>query len=146
MPHLTLSVDQRGPMMLVGLGVSESMRHALNRAGKTLPQLQPANALIDTGASCSVVDPEVIKPLGLNPTSYASVHTPSTGGNAAQQPVYDISIWLFHAQSQHVVDRSFPVCCANLRAQGIDMLLGRDVLGDCLLVYDGPSGQFSIAF
>lgn len=146
MPHLTIEVGPRGPMILAAVGVSESRRKALTDAGHSLPNLEMVNALVDTGASGSVVDPAVIAPLGLSPTSYISVHTPSTNGQPVQQPVYDLSIWLYHAKTKHIFERSFPVCCAGLRAQGIDMLLGRDVLAECLMVYDGPEARYSLAF
>jgi len=35
---------------------------------------------------------------------------------------------------------------SNLKAQGFEVLLGRDVLGECLLVYDGRSKIYSLAF
>lgn len=132
--------------MKVGIGVSDSMRTALIGANKPLPQLQMVNALVDTGASGSVIDPALVVPLGIQPVSSQLVHTPSTGGVPVSQPVYDVSIWLYHAKSQHVWERSFPVMCAGLRGQGIDMLLGRDVLSECLMVFDGPHNKFTIAF
>lgn len=146
MPHLTLDIEALGPIVQVGVGVSEPVRAALVTANRTLPALQISRALVDTGASCSVVDEAVVKALGLSPVSFATVHTPSTAGKPIQQPVYDVSIWLYHAQTKYVWERSFPVGCAVLRAQGIDMLLGRDVLAECLLICDGPERRFTISF
>lgn len=146
MPHLTLSFDRFGPLVQVGVGVSQSMRKVLLDAGERIPDLQPANALIDTGASASMVDPAIVAPLGLTPVSFSPVLTPSTAGVPVMQPVYDVSIWMYHPQTKHVWERSFPVLCASLRSQGIDMLLGRDILSECLLVLDGRANQFAIAF
>ena len=39
-----------------------------------------------------------------------------------------------------------PLIQAHLSNQGIDMLIGRDVLDDCLMVYNGPDGTFTLAF
>jgi hypothetical protein len=146
LPHLTLDIEPQGPLLPAAIGVSESRRLLLAAAKRTLPDLQVGRALVDTGASSSVVDHALITPLGIAPSSYTMVHTPSTDGKPVQQPVYDVSIWLYHAATKHFLERSFPVMCANLRAQGIDILLGRDILGECLLVFDGPERRFCIAF
>ncbi|MBX3362873.1 MAG: hypothetical protein KF912_00395 [Phycisphaeraceae bacterium] len=93
-----------------------------------------------------MIDPSVIPPLGLHPASVMQAHTPSTDGQPIEMPVYDLSIWLYHAKSKHTLVRSFPVACAGLRSQGIDMLLGRDMLNECLLIYDGPARKYTISF
>jgi hypothetical protein len=35
---------------------------------------------------------------------------------------------------------------ADLSVQGIDALIGRDVLRDCIFIYNGSVGLFTIAF
>jgi len=39
-----------------------------------------------------------------------------------------------------------PVLEAALRHQGIDALIGRDVLGRCVLNYNGTTGFFTLAY
>jgi len=39
-----------------------------------------------------------------------------------------------------------PVIATELTSQGISALIGRDVLASCLLIYDGISGTFTLAF
>lgn len=146
MPHLTLDIEPLGPMVQVYVAVSPAHRKALIAAGLPVPDGVIARALVDTGASSSMVDPFVPESLRLKPTSVQMVHTPSTNGTPVPQLVYDVSIWWYHAAQEYVWGRSVPVACAGLRSQGIDMLLGRDILGESLLVYDGPSRRFSIAF
>ncbi len=76
------------------------------------------------------------------------VNTPSTGSSPVEQPVYDVSIWLFRDRTKRVFRRTFPVCAARLRSQGqgVEMLLGRAVLSQCLLIVDGPGDRFTLAF
>jgi hypothetical protein len=38
------------------------------------------------------------------------------------------------------------VIAAELSTQGIHALIGRDVLQDCILIYNGASGDFTLAF
>lgn len=146
MPHLKLPNTPLGPVIPVGVWLSEAAR--LGADSNTTAGMQIARALIDTGASASVIDPSIVEPLGIKPVSFSNVHTPSTDGKPVTKPVYDVSIYLIHGDksANAVWERSFPVMCANLRAQGIDMLLGRDVLAECLLVYDGRFKSCTIAF
>jgi hypothetical protein len=39
-----------------------------------------------------------------------------------------------------------PVIAADLAIQGIHALIGRDVLQDCILIYNGTVGEFTLAF
>jgi hypothetical protein len=146
MPHVTLDIERAGPIVRVGVGVSQARRDLLSAAGQNPPLLQSANALVDTGASSSAIDPSILSPLGLKPVSIAPVHTPSTGDQPAMAYIYDVSIWLVDSRTQYVLEKSFPVICTSLKTQGIDMLLGRDMLGECLLVYDGIDRRFTLAF
>jgi len=41
---------------------------------------------------------------------------------------------------------ALPVVAANLRVQGIQALIGRDVLARCLSVYEGSARVFALAF
>lgn len=42
--------------------------------------------------------------------------------------------------------RSVLAAASNLRHQGFDLLVGRDILSYCLFVYDGQRRQFSLAY
>jgi len=71
--------------------------------------------------------------------------TRSTGQQAHHANLYDVSLILVHPQlilTQHNV----PVAEAQLAMQGIQALIGRDVLKSCLLIYDGQAGVFTLAF
>jgi hypothetical protein len=52
---------------------------------------------------------------------------------------------LIHPRLQLTL-HALPVIASNLTAQGIQALIGRDVLARCLFVYDGAAGLFSLAF
>jgi hypothetical protein len=102
--------------------------------------------LIDTGACGTCIDPAVLAPLELQPTGVVSIHTPSTGGSAVQVLQYDVDIFLVANPGQNSV-RSFstvPIIEAPLVGQGIQALIGRDILKDCLLIYDGQASSFTL--
>lgn len=146
MPHFTLSVHPNGgPIIDVIVGASAPRQAVLQKAGGTPPTPISARFLIDTGAGLTAVDPTILNALGLAPTGSVQVHTPTTGSAPAQVNQYDVSLAI---PSQSLV-RTFdaiPVIESNLKIQGLDGLLGRDVLAHCMLVYLGPENAFALSF
>jgi hypothetical protein len=61
-------------------------------------------ALIDTGASCTCLDPLVIAKLGLAPSGTVQVHTPSTAGSAVTCNQFDVAVGVF-MDSDEVMSR-----------------------------------------
>jgi predicted aspartyl protease len=96
--------------------------------------------LVDTGASGSAVDHEVIAMLGLQPTGAISIATPSHDRHEVL--TYDIDL-IIEDNRVHIAD--VPVFATGLKKQGIHGLIGRDVLKHMLLVYNGYSGHFTLA-
>jgi hypothetical protein len=146
MPHISLPIGPNGPVLDFFVGASTPRQSALRRAGLPVPSPIRVKGLIDTGASCTSIDPTVLKSLGLVATGTIQVHTPSTSkGQPHLTNQFDISIILPHAKMNwqfHAV----PVIEAELSHQGIQALLGRDILSKCLFTYDGQSAMFALAF
>jgi hypothetical protein len=91
--QFTLQLDPaNGPVLTVVIGVSVARGDALMTAGQPVPAGISARALIDTGASCTCVDPSILAKLALTPTGTVSVHTPSTGPAAHLAEQYDVSL------------------------------------------------------
>ncbi len=108
---------------------------------------QVVRALIDTGATGTVIDFAVIKALGIVPTGQVLIHTPSTGGTPHACGQYDVALALLMGPSQvHVISPAIPVIESNLAQQGIQALLGRDILSGGALWYNGQAGTLSVAF
>ena len=131
--------------MDVVASVSQPRSQAVIAAGQSVPSPLVIRALVDTGASCTCIDPNVLKSLGLSPTGSVSVHTPSTGSQPVNQDQYDVSLTFLHSKLSFNI-ASIPVVASNLQMQGIDALIGRDILDDFLLVYDGQLGLFTLGF
>ena len=145
MPYLSISISAAGPVIDIGIGVTEARAKALQAAGKVVPPARKIRGLIDTGASCTAVDTKVLKMFHLQPTGSVPIHTPSTQGIARNADQYDVRLHLLHSDMVLPID-AVPVVDAALANQGIEALIGRDILSRCLFVYDGQSAMFSLAF
>jgi hypothetical protein len=73
------------------------------------------------------------------------IHTPSTGTTPKLTNLYDIFLGIYHPTFSLLLG-TVPVIHAELATMGYHALIGRDVLSRCLLVVDGQSGTFALAF
>ena len=121
---------------------------AMQAAGQPWPNPVSVRGLVDTGASATVVDKAVLSQLGLTPTGMASVHTPSTGTTPHQCLQYDVGLVVPGNQQSDppLLQATLAVTESDFSMQGIQALIGRDLLRSCILVYNGATGLFSLAF
>lgn len=149
MAHLTLALDPSGgPVVPIGVAVSQARREALAAAGVEVPLTASIRALVDTGASCTCIDPAVLEALALSATGSVPILTPSTGSAPHFASQYDVSLIIPGAGTHHLplTINAVPVIAAELAVQGIHALIGRDVLQSCILIYNGDEGDFTLAF
>ena len=147
MPFFTLQMGPSGPMVTTFIGVSAARAAALKAQSLPIPHVVQIQALVDTGASGTCVDPSVLKGLGLTPTGSIAVCTPTTGTAAITLEQFDVGIFIPAADQPPFMRPNLPVTCTELLvAQGFHALIGRDVLSECLMVYDGRSKLFSLAY
>jgi hypothetical protein len=126
------------------VGVSEPRKQALIAASQAVPNPIQLRALLDTGASHTCVVRGTIAPLGLSPTGQGQMSTPSTGSAPAACDVYDVSLIIIHPALSKLISAMPIIECGPL-AGPYEVLLGRDLLAHCLLVYNGPSNAVSLA-
>ena len=148
MPHFTLPLDDKGPILNVLLTVSEAREAALVKLGQGVPEGVVAKGLVDTGASCTCVDPSVIQSLEISPSGEARMFTPSTVDGAVPTYQYDLGLYIYAQTVENPYKvRNLPVVEAPLlQQQGFHALIGRDVLSKCILVYNGTTSTYMLAF
>lgn len=129
-----------GPVIDVLIGLPGSLMDTLRAQNRPVPSPVQVKALIDTGASSSVVQPSVIQQLGLQAIGVVGVNTPSCANVQCGQ--YHAGIFI---QTIGRVDL-MSVIEAPLQGQNIQCLIGRDFLQYGMLIYNGPEKQFVLAF
>lgn len=111
------------------------------------PEYKPFVALVDTGATRTVISPAVAEKLNLIPTGFTRVNTASHPIDAKTYninliiPITENGIGVDGKPVQSVHMRPFISTtvseASNLSVQGIELLLGMDIIRQCLLIVDG---------
>lgn len=104
-----------------------------------IPSPVPVIAMIDTGASVSVVRQGLPGQLGLKPVGLTYISTPSSTNVARYR-------FLVRFAFPNNVFVEVPVVEAPLQGQNIQCLIGRDILAHGVLIYIGYSNLFSLSF
>ncbi|MFP4136310.1 MAG: aspartyl protease family protein [Candidatus Acetothermia bacterium] len=129
-----------GSTMDVEVHITDQHAKILEDNDKEIPSPQSSKGLIDTGASISAIDLDLLQKLNISPIGATKVSTPS--GQATQE-LYAVK---FSFPGKGLPDMtSLNVLGSDLKRQNISALIGRDILRHCLLVYDGTSGSVTLA-
>jgi hypothetical protein len=146
-----LPVWADGPLVPVEVTLPWANLQALRAAASPVPAPVTIQALIDTGADVTVLDPAVLAPLiaaGLQPSRFVFVNSPAVGGMAPTTE-YFVGLTVAPVAGQPrsgLVLRNHPVVERAVGTLGYQALIGRDVLDQCVLVYDGPGRRVTVAF
>lgn len=132
----TLASD--GPIVQITFSPTLAAQQALTTSKQPIPTPVKAAAMIDTGASATVVKKGLLNPLGLHPVGSVPVSTPTSQNVTCA--TYAVLLGLPNGFLE------ISAVETPLQGQNIEALIGRDVLQHGLLIYNGASGQFTLAF
>lgn len=133
-----------GPVARVSIGVTEIVSEGIERSGGLVPSPVSGNALIDTGASFSALDENVVSALGLQPVGRLDVAGHSETITSLRYDtvlMMDDRIPLEVLVTENRLRRS-----EGIPVPSYDALIGRDILVGAILTYDGISGRVSLQF
>lgn len=142
MPSFTSRIQnlqQIGPVVEITLTPSVAYIQTLGLTGQQIPALR-LHALIDTGATSSVVSAGFVQQLGISPVGTTFINTPSSTNVRCLQ--YDVRMLLVN----NVGIPSLIITEAPLQGQHIQCLIGRDVLAHGVLIYTGYDNSFTLSF
>lgn len=99
-------------------------------------------AMVDTGASGTVIAPAILAQLGLQPVGVTNMSTPSTTA-PVQARLFNVDLTFL---TNNVAVQGVVAIEAPLGGQHIQCLVGRDILQHGVLVYIGYINQFTLSF
>ncbi len=133
-------LQQRGPLLQIEVSVPDVLANKLYQEKKPIPPPVTGLGLLDTGASITGVDVNALQQLSLSMINEVTMNHP---GGEDKQGIYACQISFPGTQ---IEDIEFSAALgSNLKGQGLLAILGRDVLKDYQLVYNGPGGFWTIA-
>jgi hypothetical protein len=130
------------------IGVSGRRGQVLRQRHLAVPDLVPLRVLIDTGATVSGFSPRVFDSLGLEPVTRQGVITPAnTPEDLHPAYFYDVAIHLV-AEGRPNRFGDFRVMAAQcwLPGEGVEGLIGWDILNKCFFQCHGPERTFTLSF
>lgn len=128
-----VALNQMGPFIEVAITHPASIQEQIKLTGKKIETLA-VRALIDTGASCSIIAPKVADQLGLVHTGYQKI---TSVQDEQERPVY-YGMMLF----PWGMGKEIPLVSCPLKH--FDCLIGRDILIHWYFTYNGVDGSITI--
>lgn len=142
MPSFTAQVPnlhEVGPIVEIKITVGSIIEDVLRKNGKNIPAPVQTLAMIDTGATGTVIREDIVQQLGLNPVGQTLINTPSS----TNVPCYEYFTRLIFPNNVVV---EAVVIAAPLQGQHIQCLIGRDILRHGVLIYTGYTNTFTLSF
>jgi hypothetical protein len=135
-----------GPVLNVLIEIPDVLAQSFNNNKQSIPTPVSGIALIDTGASITSFDESAVRSLGLNPNGTALVGT--AGGQRTQSTFAARFSFPGTAISSFEHPRVLECDLSGqtvMRSQPVIALIGRDFLANCVLVYNGSAGFWSLS-
>ena len=118
----------------------EDQAKAIADKGESIPRPVVGHALIDTGASNTCIDREAADRAGLAVVDSGPLT--SATQEAEIVPIYAGKLDIAGLETPIIAHGAYGV---NLAPQQLIVLIGRDMLKNCVLIYNGPDGSFSLS-
>lgn len=136
-----------GAVLPVRIEMPTDLRQLRTSQKRPIPEPVSGLALIDTGATKSAADMQVMTRLQVNQMGTVELGTAAGRRPAPLYPARFIVAPGTPGQIEIDFGSVAGIDLAGLTVggQGIIALIGRDVLASCIFVYNGPAGTFSVA-
>lgn len=146
MPSFTTTYSNlvsEGPIVTVTILPPRQLLDAMTKMSLPSPSPIEVRALIDTGATCTAVNPAIISQLQLSPIGTTKISTPSCFEVLCN--TYHIGI-IFTQGGAPIVIETPSAIEVPLIGQNIQCLIGRDILSLGVFIYNGYARQITLSF
>jgi predicted aspartyl protease len=143
-PSITGNVLSSGILVECTVGVSHPFQVAMSRAGKAIPVKQHATFIVDTGADRTTVDEQLMRALSIPSMTQTRVVTLKSGPAGHLVDTYAASLEIKNPSDVPWTNRTLRVLGDSF--QGIDGIIGRDVLDHLHLEYNGPIRRYFLRY
>lgn len=126
-----------GPVLPVRIEQVLAVQEILRAEGSPVPSVSVL-ALLDTGASGTTIQSSVLEAFDIQPVGRVFFSTPSTIEPQIRRQ-YRLRVALSPG-----IGFETDVAKAPLGGHHIQCLIGRDILEQCVLSYNGPKNQFTL--
>ncbi|MDE0300834.1 MAG: retroviral-like aspartic protease family protein [Candidatus Poribacteria bacterium] len=137
MPSFTIANDA---VRDFGLVVPVKLTAASMTPTEGTPPIIDIDAMIDTGASHTAIRDDIPRSLDLNPVGEVPINTPTSTDVRCLQYVVRMIF------PNNIVVNDMLVTAMPLQKQPIQCLIGRDILSQCVLIYNGYTNLFTLSF
>jgi hypothetical protein len=141
--------DRDGAAIVVLVGVSGNRQRVLNKAGFPVPERVQVIAQLDTGSFVTAFAPEVYQSLGIDRFGTIQVRTPSTRrGEPSVCNQFDVSVTLVAGDRQVSFASVHAIASSDFdpAEEGVQAIIGRDILNRCVFNYYGTHKEFMVGF
>lgn len=132
-------LENLGPIIEISVAVGSLFEESLRAGSQPIPFPVPVFAMIDTGASRSVIRADITNQLNLKPVGTTLIQTASTTNVRAYE-------YLLRFLMPNGVIAEVRAIAAPLQGQNIQCLIGRDILRHGVLIYLGHDNSFTLSF
>lgn len=136
----------KGALLPIEIAPPQPLVDELLKKKKPIPDTKTGIALIDTGAQLTSIHEPFLSSLGVKAVGVQNMTTPSGGSNQVNS--YPVRLKI----PAHNIDVDLPeIITANLEnfktpdGEQIIALIGRDFLSNCVFIYNGHLGMYTLA-
>jgi hypothetical protein len=144
MPHFTLPIVADGLILNVMIGLTGRDTVSRLSTGKPIPAPVLLRSAIDTGTDITCVNAQFLKGLGL---TFVQQLSSTTVAGVIPVDLFDISFSIpptGRLTAPLLVLEQLRVMELVHSTPGIDVLVGRDVMHELLMISDGPRDEFTL--
>ena len=142
---LTKPIDPAGPLVTVRIAITFAHEQLLIGKGDPVPFPVGDEALLDTGTSMTVISDGITRVLALPLRGARAVRSSLTGSQSRSAGVFEVRLAIMVGPTVLHEWTKVPVLEAAFPARGpYHVIIGRDLLDDCVFTYDGKRRTFTL--